>query len=308
MVRPVTAAPPAPPTMAPPTGPSRLPIDPRIRQRRIEVRREEGRRRLRFLCTLLAVALLAATGIGITHSWLLAVHHVEVTGASHISRAEVIAAAGVRDGDLMIDIHPGRLAARLDGLPWVASAAVSRHWPTTVQIRITERVPVALIPSQPGQVAVVDGTGRVVAVGPAPGGPPALPAAAGAGAATGQRLPTIVGLDPAGGPGSSLADDGRLQGALALIAALATNGTPSLRDRISTVSVAPDGQLSATLAPAITLRLGPSEQLEAKLLALGALVQQVGLKGVTSIDVRVPDSPVLTRAGRAGTVSTTSRG
>jgi cell division protein FtsQ len=306
----VTAVPPAPPTMAPPTGPSRLPIDPRIRQRRIEVRREEGRRRLKFLCTLLAVAVLAATGIGITHSWLLAVHHVEVSGTAHISRAEVIAAAGVRDGDLMVDIHPGRLASRLDGLPWVASAAVSRHWPTTVQIRITERVPVALIPSQPGQVAVVDGTGRVLAVGPAPGGPPALPVSdpAGAGAAAGRRLPTIVGLDPAGGPGSSLADDGRLQGALALIAALAANGPPSLRDRISTVSVAPDGQLSATLAPAITLRLGPSEQLEAKLLALGALVQQVDLKGVTSIDVRVPDSPVLTRAGRAGTVSTTSRG
>lgn len=306
----MTAAPPAPPTTAPPAGPSRLPIDPRIRQRLIEVRREEGRRRLKFLCTLMAAALLTAAGFGITHSWLLAVHHVEVSGTAHASRQEVIAAAGIGDGDLMIDIHPGRLAARLDALPWVASAAVSRRWPTTVQIRITERVPVALIPSQPGQVAVVDGTGRVLAVGPAPGGPAALDAsnANAGGAGGGHRLPTILGLDPAGRPGSWLGDDARLQGALALISAVAADGPPSLSDRMSAVSVAQDGQLSATLAPAITLRLGPPEQLEAKVLALRALVEQVDLKGVTTIDVRVPDAPVLTRSGRAGTVSTTSRG
>jgi cell division protein FtsQ len=297
-------APPAPPGEAPPTGPSRLPIDPRIRQRRIEVRREEGRRRLKFLCTLLAAALVATAGFGITHSWLLAVHHVEVTGTAHTSREEVIAAAGIGDGDLMIDIHPGRLVARLDGLPWVASAAVSRHWPTTVQIRITERVPAALIPSQPGLMAVIDGTGRVLAVGPAPSGPAlgATPAAAA------RRLPTILGLEPAGRPGSWLGDDGRLQGALALIAAVAADGPPSLRDRISTVSVAQDGQLSATLTPSVTVHLGPPDQLDSKLLALRALLEQVDLKGVTSIDVRVPDAPVLTRARRPGTVSTTSRG
>jgi cell division protein FtsQ len=299
----MTTAPPAPPEAAPAIRVSRPPIDPRMRQRRIEVRREEGRRRLKFLCALIAAALVAAAGFGITHSGLLAVHHVEVSGAAHTSREQVLAAAGLSDGGLMIDVHPGQVALRLDELPWVATAAISRHWPTTVKIRITERAPAALVAANPGQVAVVDDTGRVLALGPAPGGPPVSP-----GPAPGPPLPTIVGLDPAGGPGSSLTDGEPLQAALAVVAAVRRDVVTSATTWITTVRVGADGELTATMTPSIVIRLGPAEQLDAKLLALRALLEQVNLKGVATIDVRVPDAPVLTRASGPGTVSTTSRG
>src|ERR1700682_1439022 len=102
----MTTAPPAPPGLPPGTRIPRLPIDPRIRQRRIEVRRDEGRRRLRFVCVLVVAALVAAAGLGIPPSRLLAVPHVEVSGAAHTSREQVLAAAGLGHGRLMMDVHP----------------------------------------------------------------------------------------------------------------------------------------------------------------------------------------------------------
>jgi cell division protein FtsQ len=300
----MTTAPPAPPGLppAPPDEPaaarlSRLPIDPRIRQRRIDVRRAEGRRRLRLLCILIGATLAVALGVGITHSPLLAVHHVEVSGAAHTSREQVVAAAGLGHGPLMVDIDPGQLALRLGRLPWVATAAVSRHWPTTLKIRITERAPAARMADSAGQVAVVDGTGRVLAVGPATAAP-----------TPGTRLPTVLGLDPAGVPGSTLPDADPVRAALALIAAAPRDIGVSSTTWIATVQVADDGELTAVLSPSVTIRMGPAEQLDAKLLALRALLEQVNLKGVATIDLRVPDAPALTRSNRTGIVSTTSRG
>ena len=70
-------------TVPPPSraGPGRPPLDPRIRERLIAVRRAEGRRRLKWLCLLLGIAALGGTVFGITHSPRLAVHHVKVSGA-----------------------------------------------------------------------------------------------------------------------------------------------------------------------------------------------------------------------------------
>jgi cell division septal protein FtsQ len=310
-------APPAPPQLPPDAEAARLPIDPRIRQRRIEVRRKEGRRRLWLLCAVIGSALVAAAGYGIAHSRLLVVHHVEVFGASHTSREQVLASARVV-GLLMIHVHTEQVAERLDALPWVATANVSRQWPTTITIRITERTPAALVAANPGQLGVVDDTGRVLALNPAPS--PALssprsrraPVAASPshsqGLAPGPYLPTVVGLEPAGPPGSRLTDGQPLQAALALVAAVRRDLVPSTTTWIKVIEVSDAGQLSAILNPAVIIRLGQPDELDAKFQALRALLAQIPMKGVATIDVRVPDAPVLTRTGGTGSVSTASRG
>jgi hypothetical protein len=331
-------------TTAPPrTSPAaRLPIDPRMRERLIAVRRAEGRRRLRFLCVALAVVLVGAASVGITHSSLVAVHHVEVTGIAHTGRREVLATAGLQSGSLMLNVHPDQMARRLDALPWVETATVSRHWPNSVAIRISERQPVAVVGAGPGRFAVVDLSGRVLAV--APGGTPAsaassasavpstsapppaaatstsatlakrpagvAPGAASAGSsqAAAVSLPNIVGLDPAGVPGTTFAGDPSAVDALALVAALRHGLAPAIAARVVAVQVAADGQLTATVTPSLSVRFGPPDSVDAKVLALGTLLERADLKGVSTIDVRVPDVPVLTRPSGAGTVSTTPRG
>ena len=293
---PVTAAPPGHDTVP------HLPLDPRIRERRIAVRREEGRRRLKFVSLVLAAGLLAGGALGIAHSPLLTVHHVRVAGALHTSQRDVVAASGVRAGTLMIEVSPGRMDARLRTLPWVATATVSRHWPNTVTIRVSERSALAILPTASGEFALVDETGRVLAVGPA-GSLPSM-----AGPAPSPPLPVLRGLAPAGPAGSTVDPSGPGRGALELVAAARRDLPAALAARVSGVTLDGDGQLTATVSPAIAVRFGPDDQIDAKLLSLRTLLEAADLTGATVIDVRVPDAPVLTRQGRGTTLSTTPRG
>ncbi|MCA1656298.1 MAG: FtsQ-type POTRA domain-containing protein, partial [Actinobacteria bacterium] len=112
-------------------APARLPIDPRIRQRRIAVRRDEGRRRLRLLVAAVATVTLAGAGVAATHSALLDVDHVVLTGAAHTSRGDVLAAAGFDHHRFMVDVDGAAIGRRVRALPWVGRAQVARRWPGT---------------------------------------------------------------------------------------------------------------------------------------------------------------------------------
>ena len=86
----------------PPTAPPRPPgtkprvIDARFRQRLIEVRRLEGRRRLRVLIILGVFVGAALLAWGVTRSPFLDVDHVEVSGTVHTTPADMSpAVAGV---------------------------------------------------------------------------------------------------------------------------------------------------------------------------------------------------------------------
>src|SRR5213080_825782 len=149
----------------PPTAPPRPPgtkprvIDARFRQRLIEVRRLEGRRRLRVLIILgvfLGAALLAW---GVTRSPFLDVDHVQVSGTVHTTPADITSASGIHEGMAMFDVDGGDAAARLGAVPWILRAHVERQWPATVTIAIVERAPIAAVPAKTG-VGIVDRTGR----------------------------------------------------------------------------------------------------------------------------------------------------
>ena len=56
-------------------------IDPRIRQRRIEVARRRGRRRLHFVLAAAAVVVLVAAGIAVLHTPWFSVRGVTVRGS-----------------------------------------------------------------------------------------------------------------------------------------------------------------------------------------------------------------------------------
>ena len=202
----------------PPTAPPRPPglpaqreaaIDARFRERRIEVRRLEGRRRLRVLLILAGFFFLALVAWGLTRSPFLDVDHVRVTGTSRTTPAEITTASGVHKGMAMFDVDSGGAAARLRASPWILRAHVERHWPATVTISVVERVPVAVVPAKTG-VAVVDRTGRVIATQPAP--PPGLP--------------MLLGLPPAG-PAST-----RVGGRAADLLAVAQAMPPQVAQRV----------------------------------------------------------------------------
>jgi cell division protein FtsQ len=251
-------------------------MDPRIRARRVEVTRAAGRRRLRNLAAGLGLIGLATASFGVVHSPILGVRHVEVRGAGHTPVAEVLAAVHLQRGHPMVDVNTASLGRRLAALPWVASASVSRHWPSTVDIRLHERTPVAVVPAAGGQTAVVDQTGRVLAVGPSA-------------AAVGSGLPTVKGLDAPPAAGVTIGPEMPAHAALGVAASLPA----SLRPRLADITVTNGGEVDAAVGSTVVF-IGSPADLPAKFLALTTLLQRVDLKGVAVIDLRVPAAPVLT--------------
>lgn len=257
------------------TAPRATRIDPRIRQRRIEVRREEGRRRLRVLTASLSVAGLLLVGAGLTRSPLLDVDYVDVRGAEQTPRAGLLAATGLSGHPLMVEVHAGRVVRRAEALPWVETATVRRQWPGTVRLDVTERVPVAVVPVDAGRRwAVADATGRILSIGTTrPAG-----------------LPVIGNVADVGRPGASIARDAA--SSLQVAAAL----PPPLLARVADVATGSGGEVELQLTGAGgVVRLGLPEGLDVKFGALATLLERADLTKVQVIDVRVPRAPVLTR-------------
>lgn len=70
---------------------------------------------------------------------------IEVTGVERLTRDEVLAAAGLREGQNVFVRGPEEAAARLMDHPWIASAEVERHLPASFNIRVRERRAVAVL-------------------------------------------------------------------------------------------------------------------------------------------------------------------
>ncbi len=141
------------------TTPAR--INPRIRERRIEVQREAGRRRLRVLLVVSSVlSVVGLVFLGVT-SPIVAVDHIRVEGAQHVTAAQVVAASGVHYHDHMLFVDAGAAARRVEELPWVERASVKRSLPNTLRITVDEYTPAAYV-RVAGGVMLVAANGHVI--------------------------------------------------------------------------------------------------------------------------------------------------
>ncbi len=251
-----------------------VPIDPRIRRRRIEVRRSQGRRRLRVLVAVVLLLALTGTAWLLLRSPLLDVDTISIGGAQRTDPAAIWRASGVRSGVAMVDVDESRAARKVEALPWVAEAAVRRHWPNEVSITVTERSALAALRRQDSVGWVLlDASGRVLEqVSEVPAG-----------------LVPIEGIAAAASPGTLVAGP---HDALRLAAAL----SEQLAGRVAAIRVMPTGELELQLAGGGTVRLGAPSDLDRKLSAAETMLASVDSRGLAVLDVRIPASPVLTRA------------
>ncbi len=250
-------------------------MDPRLRQRRIEVRRAEGRRRLRRLLIGLGGLGALALAWALSYSSLVDVDHVDVSGQAHTTAAEIRDAAGLGRGEPMVYVDLGAAARRIEALPWVASASVRRSWPGTVKIDVVERVAVVAAAVPSGGFRLFDAEGHAVSDAATP--PP------------GTLL--ISGPTPPVAVGDAVGEQ-----QLAAIDA-ATLLPPRLKQRVGAVAWAEDGTIDLLLAPAGTIRVGPPVDLPAKYLAAVAVLDKLDpATTIGVLDVRAPEAPVLAPA------------
>ncbi len=145
-------------------GPGQM--EPRLRARRISVRRAEGRRRLRWVgigggFLLGLVAVLAILGSPL---FSIAEDDVVVTGAVYTDQtrlAEIIDEV-VGSTTLLLDI--GGIEQRIEEIPWVDTARARTSFPTGLRIEIRERFPLATYQGADGVFRVIDKEGRVLDV------------------------------------------------------------------------------------------------------------------------------------------------
>ncbi|MDO5668827.1 MAG: FtsQ-type POTRA domain-containing protein [Corynebacterium sp.] len=86
---------------------------------------------------VLAVILLA---LGVLWAFpILRVNSYEVSGNVHSPEEYVVEATGVELGDNLVRVDAGSAAQGVAELPWVRSATVTRQWPGTLGVEVTER-------------------------------------------------------------------------------------------------------------------------------------------------------------------------
>lgn len=107
-----------------------------------------------------AGAVLALAVWLLYFSSLLKVHHVGISGEQIVSATDIRKAADVSMNAPLIEADLGKIRARVEAIPAVATASVSRAWPQTVSITVTERVPVAVVSAGQG-LQDIDATGVV---------------------------------------------------------------------------------------------------------------------------------------------------
>lgn len=123
-----------------------------------ELARRRWGRRLRRARPFLYAALALAVVLGgvwlVFFSSVVTVRDVSVQGTRTISSVRVRAVAKTPIGLQLARVDLGAIRARVETIPAVKSVSVSRSWPHTVAISITERTPVAVVDRGAGLQAV----------------------------------------------------------------------------------------------------------------------------------------------------------
>ena len=236
------------------------------------VLREHAHRRLRWIVAGVGVLVVLLVALLVLHTPLLALRNATVRGAQHTGNQAVLQAAGLLDAPPLIDVDPKTVAAHVEALPWVAHAVVVRHWPDSVTITVTERVPLGSVARPGGGAALVDASGRVLAW---QAGPP-----------TGLVL--VAPVTP-GRPGTVLARGARpaLQAASAL--------PSSLVGRVVQVRANAQGMVTIDLGRGVSAVLGSSGALEAKMSSLASVLAGAHVSAPAVINVTIPDEPTVGR-------------
>lgn len=253
-------------------------IEPRLRQRRIGVRRAASRRRLWWvggigLALVIAVGVLSVLG----SSWF-AVEDVTVTGNVYTDQGRLDQILDDLVGTPVLLVDREEIEARIEEIPWVEEARVRTDFPNGASVEIRERTPEVAMLGADGLSRVLDTDGRVLSL--VEGQPVALIWISGPGTldlTAGEFAP--IGYSAA--------------------ASLVPKLPPSVRGRVDSMMVTPDG---ADLVVVLTSPSGPIEvrfgaavgdnaQIE-KLVRLERVLDDVGDRPVTAIDVSTPEVTV----------------
>jgi cell division protein FtsQ len=207
------------------------------------------------MLTVVAVAYL------VMFTSVVGVRSVRVIGAKEISTDAVLKAAAIENGTPMVRLDADEAAARVAKLPRVFEVVVERSWPSTVEIIITERAPVAVLRSGT-EIHLVDSTGLDYAkVTTAPAGLPTL---------------AMSNVRP---------DDPATKAAVTVLGAI----PKQLKTQVTTITAKTRGDVRMTLTDGRVIKWGDARDNARKAAVLAPLLTRPG----KTYDVATPDFPTV---------------
>jgi cell division protein FtsQ len=236
------------------------------------------RRRTRrwVLVSVIAVVVLGALGFGayaVLHSRYFAATRIIIGGEHHETAAQIAKVAGLSGAPPMLSVNAGAIQQELAAaFPWIESVSVTSSWPHTVDVRVTERTPVATIQTHAGTLVLVDVTGRRL-------GPAAAHAA----------LPRLEYALPAGDPAA-----GALPATAVPGLQVASTLPRAFAAQVAVVQVGTDGWVTLHLTTPVTFILGPATDLSAKYEDVAAVIARTTLHVGDVVDVSVPQAMTVT--------------
>ena len=235
----------------------------RFRLRRIAVRREEGRRRLRWFTI---VGLVIGGGVVILlllTSPILSVRQVNIEGVVYADPDLISSIVDSIEGEPILTVDLDAAEEKLLAIPWVRQARVSMHLPARVTIEVVERSPIAFFRSVDGFNRVIDRDGRVLDV--IEGDP--------------TDYTPIIGTGPNLSAGQNTEQP--FLGAAELINALPAD----LQARLLTVTVSPEGEVSLALTNDVEVLFGRPDYFQVKLVGVVNEIKRQGSSRYAVIDV-----------------------
>ncbi len=248
-------------------------IEPRMRERRVAVKRAQGRRRLKRVLLIVGIVVIVVGGLAVLGSPLFAVRedNVEIYGAVYSRGEEFDAVVDDAVGTPVLRVDTTQLEDDLEAIPWIEQAQVTTQFPYGLTIDVRERAAVSTYQGPDGRFRVLDRDGRVLDV-IEDGYPYAYVLIGG---------PDAVDLEP-----GEFAPQG-----YAAASELAKNLTSSVRGNVVRIEVFSDGsRLELQLDDGSTIFFGEARDILAKLVRLEAVLangeeREPGLIDVSTSDV-----------------------
>ena len=225
-------------------------IEPRMRERRLAVRRAEGRKRLKWVIAIAGVVLLAVAVLAVLGSGLFAVREdrVFVTGDVYTDEQRLAEIIDDLVGTPVLLVDTQRIEREIEEIAWVDEALVRTAFPHSASIEILERRPWSTFQGPDGRFRVLDDEGRVLDV--LDGHPIAYV--------------LLTGPDPVDLDAGEFAPRG-----YAAASELAKNLTGSIRGQVERIEVTADGsRLAMWLDDGTEVRFGEARDLIVKLVRL----------------------------------------
>ncbi len=246
-------------------------MDPRIQERRIEILRAKGKKRLRIVLLVVSLLLLTLGGVIVTKSSLLDVDQIVVNGADGELAVLVSEQSNIQKSTPLLEVNGSDAIRAIEKIPQIKTARISKSFNGTLTITVTKRTPV--VASNVGSSWVLlDEEGRVV------DRVLELP----------FNYPVLDGLNDPPQMGEWVSDQ-----VLPAIE-LAVNLPPILAANVSSVQIGE--MLELNLFGEGKVLFGDGSNQNEKILAAATILEKADLNNLVHIDVRAPKNPVLCRS------------